>query len=76
MRFIQVIEEALGMTATILFEPMQPGDVKETYADIGPIREKFGFEPKLGIDEGIPRFVRWFREFYHELPREVGAVHA
>jgi UDP-glucuronate 4-epimerase len=65
MRFIQVIEKSLGKKASISFEAMQPGDVKETYADIEPIRKKFGFNPKISIDEGIPRFVEWYREFYH-----------
>jgi UDP-glucuronate 4-epimerase len=64
MRFIGVIEQALGVKAKIEFEPMQTGDVKETFADIEPLRRDFGFEPKTSIDEGIPRFVEWYREFY------------
>ena len=42
---------------------MQPGDVVETYADIEASRRDLGFEPKTSIDEGIPRFVAWFREY-------------
>ena len=42
--------------------PMQPGDVKETYADIEAIRREHGFEPKISIDEGIPRFIAWYRD--------------
>lgn len=64
MRFIAVVEQALGIKAEINFEPMQAGDVKETFADIEPIRREFGFEPKTSIDEGIPRFVEWYRGFY------------
>jgi UDP-glucuronate 4-epimerase len=64
MRFIGVIEEALGLKARIDFEPMQPGDVKETFADIEPLRRDTGFEPKTSIDEGIPRFIEWYRKFY------------
>jgi UDP-glucuronate 4-epimerase len=45
---------------------LQPGDVKETYADIEASQRALGFEPKTTIDEGIPRFVRWYRE-YHKL---------
>jgi len=45
---------------------MQPGDVKETYADIEASRTDLDFEPSTAIDEGIPRFVDWFRD-YHEL---------
>jgi UDP-glucuronate 4-epimerase len=64
VRFISVIEEALGIKAQIIYEPMQAGDVKETFADIQPLHDEFGFQPKTSIDEGIPRFVRWYRDFY------------
>jgi UDP-glucuronate 4-epimerase len=64
MRMISIIEESLGKKAEIVFEPMQPGDVKETFADIEALRRDVGFEPSTAIDEGIPRFVRWYREFY------------
>ncbi|HEY0797045.1 MAG TPA: NAD-dependent epimerase/dehydratase family protein [Acidisarcina sp.] len=64
MRFIGVIEEALGKKARIDFEPMQPGDVKETFADIEPLQRDTGFEPKTLIDDGIPRFIQWYRKFY------------
>ncbi|HEY0759336.1 MAG TPA: SDR family NAD(P)-dependent oxidoreductase [Acidisarcina sp.] len=64
MRFIEVIEHAVGLKAEIEFESMQAGDVKETFADIGPLQHEIGFEPSTPIDIGIPRFVRWYREFY------------
>ena len=63
-RFISVIEQTLGRKAEIILAPMQPGDVKETFADIEAIRRDHGFEPKTSIDEGIPRFVEWYRNFY------------
>jgi UDP-glucuronate 4-epimerase len=63
-RFISIIEDALGMKANIIYEPMQPGDVKETFADIQPLIDDFGFQPKTSIDEGVPQFVKWYREFY------------
>ena len=66
MHFIAVIEQAVGRKAEIRMAPMQPGDVKETYADIGAIQRELGFSPKTPIEEGIPRFVAWFRE-YHQL---------
>ena len=66
MRFIGLIEQALGRKAEIIFEPMQPGDVKETFADIEAIRRDFGFEPSTTIDEGVPRFVAWYREHYRQ----------
>jgi UDP-glucuronate 4-epimerase len=66
MRFIGLIEQALQLKAEIIFEDMQPGDVKETYADIEASRTDLGFEPATAIDEGIPNFVEWFRT-YHKL---------
>ena len=64
MRFIAAIERATNRKAVIEFLPMQPGDVKETYADIEASRRDLGFEPKTPIDEGIPRFVDWFRKYH------------
>ncbi len=62
--FIEVLENALGRKAQKEFLPMQPGDVHSTYADITLLRDFCGFTPKTGIEEGIPRFVEWFREYY------------
>ena len=45
---------------------MQPGDVVETYADIDASRRDFGYNPKTTIEEGLPRFVAWLKE-YHDL---------
>jgi len=64
MRFISLIEDALGKKAEIDFLPMQAGDVKETYADIEATRRDFGFEPKTSIDVGIPKLVEWYRAYY------------
>ena len=64
MHFIGLIEDALGQTAEIEFAPMQEGDVKETYADIDAIKSKFGFTPKTTIEEGIPKFVAWYRDYH------------
>ncbi|NQW00086.1 MAG: SDR family NAD(P)-dependent oxidoreductase [Rhodospirillales bacterium] len=66
MRFISLIEEALGVKAEIDFLPMQPGDVKETYADIDATTRDFGFVPSTSIDQGIPKFVAWYKS-YHDL---------
>ena len=43
---------------------MQPGDVTETYADISAIQRDLGFEPKTTIDEGVPRFVEWYKAYH------------
>jgi UDP-glucuronate 4-epimerase len=64
LRFIKVIERALGLKAVLKFEPMQPGDVKATAAEIDASRRDLGFEPRIPIDVGIPRFVAWYKEYY------------
>ena len=64
MHFIAVIEAACGREAVKVFEDMQPGDVKETYADIEASRRDLGFEPRTAIDEGLPRFVEWYRDYH------------
>ncbi|MBF0354989.1 MAG: NAD-dependent epimerase [Alphaproteobacteria bacterium] len=66
MRFIQLIEQALGKTAAIDFLPMQPGDVRETYADIEALQKDTGYQPSTTIDQGIPKFISWFRD-YHKI---------
>jgi len=62
--FIAILEETLGKKAEIRFEPMQPGDVPASYAEIEASQRNLGFEPATPIREGIPRFVRWYREHY------------
>ena len=64
MRFIEVLEQACGREAIKEFAEMQPGDVKETYADIEASRRDLGFEPTTSIEEGLPRFVKWYREYH------------
>jgi UDP-glucuronate 4-epimerase len=63
-RFIAVLEAAIGKKAAIELAPMQPGDVEATYADIAATTRDFGFAPKTGIDDGLPRFVRWYRDYH------------
>jgi UDP-glucuronate 4-epimerase len=63
-RFIAILEEALGRKAKLEKLPMQPGDVRETYADITESERDFGFRPTTTIDAGLPRFVDWYRDFY------------
>ena len=64
LRFIQVIERATNRKAILEFEDMQPGDVKETYADIAAATRDLGFRPRTSIDDGIPKFVDWFRKYH------------
>jgi len=64
MRFIELIEQATNRKAEIEFAPMQPGDVRATYADISSSRKDLGFEPKTPIDRGVPDFVDWYRKYH------------
>jgi len=63
-RMIDLLEEACGRKAERRLLEMQPGDVRDTYADISAIQRDLGFEPKTTIDEGVPRFVDWFRQYH------------
>ena len=62
--FIATLEAALGRKAAIELLPLQPGDVKETYADIEASRRDLNFEPRTSIADGIPQFVEWYRGHY------------
>ena len=61
--FIAEIEKALGRKAVMRMEPMQPGDVPATYADIEASRQALGFEPATPTSVGIPKFIDWFRGY-------------
>jgi UDP-glucuronate 4-epimerase len=62
--FIQVLEEHLGKKAIKKLLPMQPGDVPETFADIDELVKDIDYKPKVSIEEGIKRFVEWFKDYY------------
>lgn len=62
--FIEVLENALGRKAEKKLMPLQPGDVPSTYADVDDLTNDVGFKPATPIEVGIPRFVKWYREFY------------
>jgi UDP-glucuronate 4-epimerase len=66
------IENALGMKATLDRKPAQPGDVERTFADISRSRAELGYEPKVTLQEGLQRFVTWFRDHreQYKLPGE------
>jgi len=65
LRFIEVIERALGKTAVKKLLPMQPGDVPATFADVDALVRDVGFAPSTPIDVGVQRFVAWFRDYYN-----------
>jgi UDP-glucuronate 4-epimerase len=64
MDFITAIEKALGRTAVKEMRPLQAGDVPATYADIEDLVRDVGFRPSTPIEEGIRRFVNWYRDYY------------
>jgi len=64
MRFIELLEENLGRTAQKNLLPLQPGDVPDTYADVSDLKRDVGYQPATPIEEGVRRFVDWFRDYY------------
>ncbi len=64
MDYIQTLEKHLGREAKKEFLPMQPGDVYQTYADVSDLMHDFDFKPSTSIDEGLGKFVTWFKEYY------------
>ncbi|SDB81036.1 UDP-glucuronate 4-epimerase [Pelagirhabdus alkalitolerans] len=64
MDFITTLEKHLGIEADKEFLPMQPGDVKATYADIDDLQEATGFKPTTTIDQGLKQFVEWYKTYY------------
>lgn len=65
-RLIELLEKSLGKKAVIDQQPMQPGDVPITYADISKARRLLGYDPKTKVEEGIPKFVDWFLSADHK----------
>lgn len=64
MDFISALENKLGMKAEKNLMPIQPGDVPSTYADVSGLIEDFDYRPKTSVQEGINKFVDWYREFF------------
>ena len=64
--FIRVLEKQLGKTAEKRFLPLQAGDVPATYADVDDLAADVGFRPSTSIEEGIERFVGWYRDYYRQ----------
>jgi UDP-glucuronate 4-epimerase len=64
MRYIRALEEALGVEAKLNLLPMQPGDVEATEADTSALERTTGFAPATPVEEGVRRFVAWYRQHY------------
>jgi UDP-glucuronate 4-epimerase len=64
LHYIEVIESCTGRKAQKNMLPMQPGDVKETYADVSALVDAVGYRPQTSLEDGMARFVAWYREYY------------
>jgi UDP-glucuronate 4-epimerase len=62
--FIEAIERALGFSIEKQFQPLQAGDVPATYADVSDLVEDMDYQPNTPVQEGIDRFVAWYRDFF------------
>lgn len=64
MRFINALEASLGKEAGKIYMDMQPGDVMKTYADVSDLERDINFKPSTSIEDGIQKFVDWYKEYY------------
>jgi UDP-glucuronate 4-epimerase len=67
-RFIDLLEDLLGVRAIRQYEPMQPGDVEQTFADITRLHDDFGFAPAVSLKDGLKSFVAWYRRYAASRP--------
>lgn len=65
MEYVQLIEKYVGKKANIEFYPAQPGDMENTHADVSALYERIHFKPQVLLDEGVQRYVAWYREYFH-----------
>lgn len=66
MDYVAALERCLGVEAKKEYLPMQPGDVYQTYADVADLMRDYDFKPDTPIEEGLARFVEWYRDYYEE----------
>lgn len=66
LRYIELMEAALGKTTEKELLPLQPGDVEHTYADVTALQRDTGYAPQTSIEEGLRRFVEWYRSYYRK----------
>ena len=64
LRYIEVLEQCLGRRARKNLLPMQPGDVRATRADVSDLARDVGYRPLTTVEEGVARFVQWYRSYY------------
>lgn len=66
LRYIELLEQALGKTTSKEMLPAQPGDVEDTFADIDALVTDTGYSPAISIEEGLQRFADWYLGYYHK----------
>jgi UDP-glucuronate 4-epimerase len=64
MDYIKSLEKTLGKKAKINFLPLQPGDVLDTRANIDNLKKKFNYQPKTSIEDGVLKFIKWYKDYY------------
>lgn len=65
-RMIDLLEAAIGQRAERVYEPSKPGDVTQTYADVGDLERAIGFTPQVDLEDGLSRFAEWFRVYHRD----------
>jgi len=66
LRYIEVLEQCLGRKALMELLPLQAGDVPDTEADVSALAEAVGYSPRVPVEEGVSRFVQWYRDYYQQ----------
>ncbi len=66
MTYIEILERCLGRKAQMNLLPLQPGDVPDTYADVSDLVTDTGYHPDTSVEDGVARFVDWYRSYYHD----------
>ena len=64
MKVVEILEHELGKKAEIDFQPIQPGDVRQSFADIDAISKDLGYAPTTSIDVGVPKFIKWYKDYH------------
>ena len=65
MHMISLVEKALGREAIKVFEPLQPGDVPQSHANVDALMHDVGFKPETKIEVGIARFIEWYKDYHN-----------
>jgi len=68
LRYIEVLEQCLGRKAVMQMQPLQPGDVPDTEADVTDLISNVGYRPQVSVEEGVARFVEWYRAYHNTTP--------